>query len=65
MSNQLLRLPDVLSKVGLSRSTIYDRMEKGTFPKSISIGVNSVAWVEGDIDAWIDNQIRNSRGSPV
>jgi hypothetical protein len=28
-------------------------------------GVNSVAWVEGDIDAWIDNQIRNSRGSPV
>lgn len=52
-SQRLLRLPEVLLRTGLSRSSIYERIRAGTFPKQVSLGVNSVAWLENDIAAWI------------
>ncbi|MEP7350595.1 MAG: AlpA family transcriptional regulator [Sphingorhabdus sp.] len=48
-----MRLPEVKIRVGLGRSTIYRRMEAGTFPKAKSLGGGLVAWVESDIDGWI------------
>ena len=49
-SIRLLRLPEVMERVGLSRSTIYDRMERGTFPKSHKWGPRIVVWNEDEID---------------
>jgi prophage regulatory protein len=43
------RLNAVKLKVGLSRSSIYLMMAAGTFPKSISLGERSVAWLDSDI----------------
>lgn len=51
----LLRLPDVMRRTGLRRSSIYDKINAGTFPKQVSLGQNMVAWYETDIDAWIRN----------
>jgi prophage regulatory protein len=53
-STRLLRLPEVIARVGLKRSTIYKRMGEGTFPKPKKIGQRSVAWSETDIDLWIN-----------
>ena len=50
---RLLRLPDVMARVGLKRSAIYQRMSEGTFPKSRSLGPKCAVWVEAEIDAWI------------
>jgi len=50
---RLLRLPEVISRVGLKRSSIYQRMSDGRFPKSRSLGSKCVVWVEAEIDAWI------------
>ena len=50
---QLLRLRQVQMRVPLSRSTIYQAIADGTFPKPIPIGPNSVAWLDSDIDSWI------------
>lgn len=50
---RLLRLPDVMARVGLKRSTIYQRMSEGKFPKSRSLGPKCAVWVEAEIDAWI------------
>lgn len=61
MSNKILRLPAVKAKTGLSRSTIYARASVGTFPASLSLGPNTVGWVESEIDAWINKQIEASR----
>ena len=58
---RFLRLPDVIAKTGLSRSTIYERMTDGTFPSAINLGGRSVAWIESEIDEWIDAQIQRSR----
>ena len=50
---RLLRLPEVMSRVGLKRSSIYQRMSDGRFPKSRSLGSKCAVWVEAEIDAWI------------
>ncbi|HAT6805123.1 TPA: AlpA family phage regulatory protein [Citrobacter freundii] len=59
-SHHLLRLHQVMEKTGLKRSQVYSYMKTGDFPKSIKIGPASVAWLESDIDEWIDTKI-NSR----
>ena len=52
-----LRISEVLDRVGVSRPTIYRWMREGTFPKQISIGANSVVWLESDITNWMDQRI--------
>ncbi len=59
--NRILRLPEVRSRTGLSRSSLYERMHEKTFPMSISLGGRNVGWLESEIDAWIDARIRESR----
>ena len=50
---RLIRLPEVIARVGLKRSSIYQRMAEGRFPKARSLGPRCVVWVEAEIDAWI------------
>lgn len=57
----ILRRKQVESRVGLSRSTIYDRIKAGTFPAPISLGEKAVGWIESEIDAWLTAQIEKSR----
>lgn len=61
-AHSLLRLPDVMRKTGLSRSTIYDRIQKEIFPSPISLGDRAVGWVESEINEWIAARIAESRG---
>jgi prophage regulatory protein len=56
------RLPVVLEKTGVSRSTLrrfvkYDP----TFPKPFKIGVRSMGWLEPEIDSWIQGRVEASR----
>ena len=63
MAQVFLRLPAVMAKTGLSRSTIYLRMKSGSLPKQVKLGgARAVAWVESEIDEWMSQQIRQSRG---
>ncbi|WP_082734809.1 AlpA family phage regulatory protein [Novosphingobium sp. CCH12-A3] len=52
---RLLRLPEVMARVGLRRSAIYQRMSEGRFPRSRSLGPKCAVWVEAEIDQWIRN----------
>ena len=52
-----MRLPEVLRCTGLSRSTLYDKVSKGHFPKQIPLGANIVAWRESEVLAWMRNPI--------
>lgn len=58
---KLLRLADVRARVPYSRSTIYQLIAQGKFPKPVSIGARAVAWIESDIDAWIAARIESGR----
>jgi prophage regulatory protein len=53
--------PAVKAQTGLSRSTIYQLMADGNFPKSIALGPRAVGWLASDIDDWIDARIAASR----
>lgn len=55
--NTLIKLPEVKRRTTLSTSEIYRRLESGTFPKQIKLGTKAVAWLEHEINAWIDERI--------
>ena len=58
----LSRLPQVMARVGLSRSAIYALMTQGEFPKPITLG-RSIAWIDAEIDAFIGERMRARKAS--
>lgn len=60
-SHQLLRLKQVEAKTGIKRSQIYLYMQSGRFPHSIKIGPASVAWLESEIDEWINQKLERRK----
>jgi len=60
VSNRILRLPEVLARVGLKRSTIYQFVADGKFPKPVRLGARSVGWSEQSVEAWIKSRISAS-----
>ena len=57
LNEKFLRLQQVKSVTGLSKSSIYARISEGAFPKQIPLGPRLVVWVESDIQNWISQQI--------
>lgn len=57
----LLRRRDVEARTGLPRSTLYRRISEGSFPPPVSIGMRSVAWIEAEVDGWINERIERAR----
>ncbi|WP_447838492.1 helix-turn-helix transcriptional regulator [Aeromonas salmonicida] len=64
MSNpiKVLRIKDLIGKVGMARSTIYDRLNPksprydSSFPKPIKLGLSAIGWLEHEVDTWIKTQ---------
>ncbi len=54
---KLIKLIDVKNTTGLARSTIYKYIADGSFPKPVSLGVKAVAWVESEVQEWIQEKI--------
>ena len=63
MAYSILRLPEVIARTGLSRSTIYLRMKHKAFPPQISLGGRAVGWLDEDIDGWLQDRIEESRST--
>ena len=61
MGLSILRMPAVMARTGLSRSTIYLQISDGRFPKPISLGSRAVGWIEAEITEWLEQQIQQSR----
>ncbi|MEL7293137.1 MAG: AlpA family phage regulatory protein [Cyanobacteria bacterium J06555_13] len=55
---RLIRLPEVLNRVGLSRSQIYNMCDNGTFPRALLLGPRAIAWNEEEIHDWMMAKIR-------
>ena len=51
MADNMLRLPAVMARTGLSRSTIYLRIAQGVFPKPVSLGGRAVGWPASEVSA--------------
>ena len=51
MIPKILRLPDVLSATGLSRSTIYSYIQQGIWIKPIHLGPRTAGWPANEVTA--------------
>lgn len=58
---KLMKLPEVLARVALSRSQVYAKVKDGTFPAPINVGIRAVAWVEQEVDAWVRALVSEAR----
>lgn len=54
---RILRLPAVLDRTGLSRSTLYRKIERGEFPRQVKISSRCAGWYESAVNAWLKNPI--------
>ena len=50
MSNRYLRLPQVLERIPVSKSTWWAGVRKGLFPRPVKLTERTTAWLESDID---------------
>jgi len=56
MTNKALRLPAVIERTGLSRSSIYRLVQLGQFPANIKLSERASAWRESDVTAWLESR---------
>lgn len=67
IAHRLLRRKQVEQSLGLSRSTIYARLDPKSrhydpdFPKPIKLGTTSIAFVESEVQDYIAHRIADSR----
>ena len=62
---QILRMPQVIARVGMKRSNIYLMLEDGSFPKPLKLGKRALGWVESEIDAWLEGLVaQRDKGAP-
>lgn len=54
---RLISMKEVMHKTSLARSTIYKYLAEGIFPESVSLGANKVAWLESEINEWIEEKL--------
>ncbi|MDE0653910.1 MAG: AlpA family transcriptional regulator [bacterium] len=56
MTPEIYRLPAVVSACGISRSTIYEMIGRGEFPRPVKLGARAVGWRRSDIEAWLTSR---------
>ena len=63
-SGRVIRMKELVALIGLSRSTIYDRLNPKSrrydkhFPKPLQLGENSISWFEHQIYSWCQQQVK-------
>ena len=60
-NNTIWRLPVVMGRTGLGRSSIYQKIAHGEFPEQINLGPRAVGWIAEEVEQWILDRIEASR----
>lgn len=58
---EFIKLPEVISLVGLKTTTIYKMANEGKFPKQVKLGARSVAWIKSEVLQWNQEKAQASR----
>lgn len=56
--DKLLKIKEVIDRTAVCRAKIYQLMELKQFPQPVKLGERSVAWVESEINSWIEEKIQ-------
>lgn len=58
--DSILRLNSVIEITGLSRSSIYNYIKAGTFPRPLKLGLRAVGWLASEVFEWIATRGHNA-----
>ena len=68
LQKRLIRLPEVLSRTGYGRTSIYRKMKDGSFPRCVKLGgplegsnafdSRAIAWIEDEVEQWMATRIK-------
>jgi prophage regulatory protein len=59
------KLAEVKARTKLSASSIYRLVAAGKFPQPIKLSESSSAWVDAEIDAWLEEKIGDRAKPPA
>ena len=62
MSQSLIRFDEVQKRTGYSKAWIHRLLKENRFPQSVKIGSRAIAFIESEVDEWINQRIAESRG---
>lgn len=62
-ANVFLRLPEVRRRAGLGRTSLYELIGRGEFPRPYPLSETgrAVAWLEAEVDGWICSRVAAAR----
>ena len=63
MTKRLIRLTHVMDRTGLGRSSIYQKISEGSFPRPVPVGPRGRRWASDEVDDWIADRIAERDGS--
>ncbi len=49
----------VLDRISMSKTQMYRQINAGNFPKPVPVGRQRIAFVESEVNAWIEKRIRD------
>lgn len=55
---RLLRLPAVMERCALGRSSIYAGVRAGTFPAPVRLSARAVGFREDEIERWVSERVK-------
>jgi prophage regulatory protein len=65
MTNETLRLPKLIEKLSISRSSIYQHVSQGLLPSPIKIGERSVVWISDEIEQVLGARIHGKTSPEI
>jgi len=60
---RFIRIQEVIERTGLCKAWIYRLISRNEFPAQIKLGERAIAFIESDIDEWIEEKIYLSRNT--
>jgi prophage regulatory protein len=63
--DNIIRIADVLVRVGLSRVSVWRLVRAGQFPAPIELSANAIGWPENDIASWQASRPRRTYRAPA
>ena len=55
---RILRIKDVEVMTGLKKSSVYERIRNGGFPKPVKLGPRATGFVESEVAEWVNQRLR-------
>ena len=56
MDQEMLRMPEVARRTGLSVATIYRMVKAGKFPAQVGLGKRAVGWRRDEVEHWLGSR---------